>query len=85
MVYAYLMALLEINDKNEIVVRHFTISSDEHLTCHLQKQAYACVDKHSGDTYSEACKSLTNSIRSKMILSQSGSLWHAIASQLDKS
>lgn len=83
-VYAYLMALLEINEQNEIMVRHFVITSSEHLACQLQKQTYACVERYSGDTFAEACEILKNSIHSRMFLSRPGSLWHAIHNQISR-
>lgn len=79
---AFLMVLLRVLKTGKIKVDGITITSSEHLTCNLQKEAYACLDKTSGNSYQEAKDTLVESVRHRASFSQPGSLWHVIYSQI---
>jgi hypothetical protein len=79
---AFLMVLLRVLKTGKIKVDGVTITSSEHLTCNLQKEAYACIDKTSGNSYQEARNKLVESVKQRANFSQSGSLWHVIYSQI---
>lgn len=79
---AFLMVLLRVLKTGKIKVDGITITSSEHLTCNLQKEAYACIDKASGNSYQEAREKLVESIKQRVNFSQPGSLWHVIYSQI---
>lgn len=82
---AFLMVLLRVLKTGKIKVDGVTITSSEHLTCNLQKEVYACIDKTYGNSYQEAREKLVESIKQRVNFSQPGSLWHVIYSQIKES
>lgn len=76
--HAYLMVLLGVTNTGGIIVLNVAITSNQHLTCKLQTQVYACLEETTGESYHQAKQNLINSIEHRMNISQSGSLWHSI-------